>query len=99
MIFLYSYQYPVMSNEEAIASAIHYLQDLEDEKSNSLEKTDWNSTPSENIRASLHQKSGFWNKLTNKMKWEVTLTYKKQYPVVVIDAYTGRLIGIYGPSS
>ncbi|WOV83049.1 PepSY domain-containing protein [Sporosarcina jeotgali] len=99
MIFLYSYQYPIMSNEEAIASAKKYLQYQEEEKSKSLEKTDWNNTPSENISVSLHQKNGFWNKLTNKMEWEVTLTYQKQYPMVLIDAYTGKLIGVYGPSN
>ena len=89
----------ILINEEAIANAKKYLQYQEEEKSKSLEKTDWNNTPSENISVSLHQKIRLWNKLTNIMEWEVTLTYQKQYPIVVIDAYTGKLIGVYGPSN
>lgn len=97
MIFLYSYQKPIISFEEAIAGAEKYLQNQEEEKSKSLEKLDWNNTPSENISVSLNQKYGFWNEITNNVNWEVAIKYKGHEPTVIINAYTGKLIEIHGP--
>lgn len=97
MIFLYSYQKPIISSEKAIASAKLYLQNQEEAMSKSLEKFDWTNTPSENISVSLNQKYDFWSKLTNKVDWEVRINYQGQEPTVIINAYTGKLIEIYGP--
>lgn len=36
------------------------------------------------------------NKLLNKREWEVTLEYEGQQAVVVINAYTGEFMEIYG---
>ena len=49
------------------------------------------------MSAFLNQKNGFWNKLTNKKQWEVTVKYNGIQPTVVIDAYTGKFIDLYGP--
>jgi len=53
--------------------------------------------PIENISATLNQKSGFWNQLTNRMQSEVTIKYNGIEPTIVMDAYTGSFIDIYGP--
>lgn len=97
MIFLYSYQMPIMSTSEAIASAEKHLQNPPNEWGKTFSSVDWNDTPLENVSATLSQKNNFWNNLTNKMNWEVTIKHNGQEPTVVIDAYTGKLIDIYGP--
>lgn len=48
------------------------------------------------ISVNLIPKQGFWNKLTNKMQWEVQLEYNGTSPTFVMDAYTGKFIDIYG---
>ncbi len=53
--------------------------------------------PIENISATLNQKSGVWNQLTNRMQSEVTIKYNGIEPTIVMDAYTGSFIDIYGP--
>lgn len=97
MIFLYSYQSPIMSTGEAIASAEKHLQNPPKEWEKSFSSFDWNEIPLENISASLNQKNDFWSNLTNRMTWEVTIKNNGQEPTVVIDAYTGKFIDIYGP--
>ena len=51
----------------------------------------------ENISVFLNQKSGYWNELTNRKQWEVTIKYNGSEPTVIIDAYTGEFIDLYGP--
>ncbi|MFJ5791184.1 hypothetical protein ACIQXW_01620 [Lysinibacillus sp. NPDC097162] len=97
MIFLYIYQSHIMSTVEAISSAERYLQKPPEEWSKSISYVDLNEIPIENIRATLNQKSGFWNQLTNRMQWEVTIKYNGIEPTIVMDAYTGSFIDIYGP--
>ena len=97
MIFSYSYQLPIMTTVEAIVSAEKHLQNPQEEWGKSFANFDWNDTPLENISASLNQKNDFWSNLTNRMTWEVTIKNNGQEPTVVIDAYSGKFIDIYGP--
>ena len=60
MIFLYSYQLPIISREEAIVSAEKHLRNPPKEWENRFSNIDWNDTPLENIGASLNQRKDFW---------------------------------------
>ncbi|PIC67629.1 hypothetical protein CSV71_10400 [Sporosarcina sp. P21c] len=97
MFFSYSYQLPIMSTWEALDHAEKHLQNPPKEWGKSFSDYDWNDTPLENVAVSLNQKSGFWSNLTNRMNWEVTIKNNGVEPTVVIDAYTGKLIDIFGP--
>ena len=97
MIFLYQYQSPIMSTGEAIFSAEKHLQSPPKEWEKSISYVNLKELPIENVSAFLNQKNGFWNKLTNKKQWEVTVKYNGIEPTVVIDAYTGKFIDLYGP--
>ncbi len=97
MIFLYLYQLPTLMTIEAIYSAERYLQNPPKELSKSISYLDLKEVPEENVSAVLNQRSGFWNQLTNRMQWEVTIKYNDIQPTVVIDANTGKYIDIYGP--
>ena len=96
MIFLYLYQSPILSTGEAIFSAEKHLQSPPEEWGKSISYVDLKETPIENVSAFLNQKNGFWNKLTNRKQWEVTVSYNGIEPTVVIDAYTGEFIDLYG---
>jgi uncharacterized membrane protein YkoI len=85
MTFLYVYQPPILSTGEAIAIAVKQLQHPPKEIS------------AENLEVSLIQQPRFWSKLTNRMQWEITLKYNGTEQTVIIDAYSGKFIGIYGP--
>ena len=99
MIFLYIYQAPIMSTGNAIVSAEKHLQNPPKEWSKSISNADLKEIPIENISVFLNQKNGFWNGLTNRKQWEVTIKYSGIEPTVVIDAYTGEFIDLYGPLS
>ena len=96
MIFLYLYQAPIMSTGEAILSAEKHLQSPPEEWEKSISYVDLKQIPIENVSAFLNQKTGFWNKLTNKKQWEVTVKYNGIQPTIVIDAYSGEFIDLYG---
>lgn len=53
--------------------------------------------PPENIQVQLTPQAGYLNRLVNKQQWELTIKYNDIEPTFVIDAYTGKLITIYGP--
>ncbi|ALC85420.1 hypothetical protein AM499_06015 [Bacillus sp. FJAT-22090] len=53
--------------------------------------------PPENISVQLIQRQGFWNELTNRMQWEVTIKYTGKESTVVIDAYNGEFMDLLGP--
>jgi len=82
---------------EAIYSAERHLQNPPKELSKSIPYLDLKEVPEENVSAVLNQKSEFWNKLTSRMVWEVTIKYSDIQPTVVIDANTGKYLDIYGP--
>lgn len=85
-----------MSTGEAIACAEKHLQNPPQEWGESFSDYDWNDTPLENVSVSLNQKNNFWSNLTNRMNWEVAIKNNGSEQTVVIDAYTGKLINIYG---
>ncbi|MBD7984375.1 PepSY domain-containing protein [Sporosarcina sp. Sa2YVA2] len=97
MFFSYSYQSPIMITWEAIDSAEKHLKNPPKEWGETFSDLDWNDTPLKNVSLSLTPKSDFWSKLTNRMNWEVTIKNNGSEKTVVIDAYTGKLIDIYGP--
>ncbi|WP_438311386.1 PepSY domain-containing protein [Sporosarcina sp. FA9] len=97
MIYSYSYQLPIMSTWEAIDSAEKHLQNPPEEWGKSFSDRDWNDTPLENVIVEIKQKNNFWSNLANRVNWEVTIKNNGIVPTVVIDAYTGKLIEIYGP--
>lgn len=77
-----------MSTVEAISSVERYLQKPPEERSKSISYVDLNEIQLENISATLNQKSGFWNQLTNRMQWEVTIKYNGIEPKIVMDFLT-----------
>lgn len=97
IFFSYSYQLPIMSTWEALDNAEKHLKNPPKEWEKSFSDYEWSDTPLENVVVSLNQKSGFWSDLTNRMNWEITIKNNGAEPTVVIDAYTGKLIDIYGP--
>ena len=86
-----------MSTNEAIVSAENHLQNPPKEWRNQIVNVDLKEIPIENSSVFLNQKNGFWNELTNRKQWEVTIKYNGNEPTVVIDAYTGEFIDLYGP--
>lgn len=50
----------------------------------------------EQIHTQLHNQTGMFNQLFNRMQWEVTFQFVYQGPTVIIDAYNGKLIQIIG---
>jgi hypothetical protein len=97
MLFVYLYQAPVMSSAEAIIKAQNHLNNLPKEWGESLSCVDLKEIPPEDIRTSLNQRDGLWNRLTNKKQWEVTINFNGTEPTVIMNAYTGKFIDIYGP--
>ena len=97
MIFLYIYQSPIMSTGDAIVNAEKHLQNPPKEWRKSISNADLKEISIENSSVFLNQKSGYWNELTNRKQWEVTIKYNGSEPTVVIDAYTGEFIDLYGP--
>ncbi|MDF2066518.1 PepSY domain-containing protein [Bacillus sp. Cr_A10] len=97
MFFLYFYQSPIISTGEAINKAEKYLLNPPEEWRKSISFNGLEEIPPENISVNLTPKHGYWNEMTNKMKWEVTIKYTGQESTIVMDAYTGELINLYGP--
>ena len=97
MSFLYIYQSPIISTNEAIVSAEKHLQDPLEGWRNPIANVDLKEIPIEDISVYLNRKNGFWNELTNRKQWEVTIKYNGSEPTVVINAYTGEFIDLYGP--
>ncbi|MFF2755743.1 hypothetical protein ACFVR1_18780 [Psychrobacillus sp. NPDC058041] len=97
MFFLFKYQAPIISTGEAIHNAEKYLLNPPEEWKNSISFNGLEEIPPENISVNLTSKQGYWNQITNKMKWEVTIKYDGQAPTIEMDAYTGEFINLYGP--
>ncbi|WP_431026716.1 PepSY domain-containing protein [Lysinibacillus sp. LZ02] len=93
MLFLYMYQFPIISSEEAIKYAENVLNNPPEEWQTSIV---YKGTSLENITTYLTEKSGFWNELTNQTQWEVTIKYNGGESTVVIDAYNGDFVDLYG---
>ena len=97
IFLLYFYQSPIISTSEAINNAEKYLLNPPEEWENSIIFNGLEGTPPENISVYLTPKPGYWNEITNKVNWEVTIKYNGQESTIVIDAYTGEFINLYGP--
>ncbi|QUW22922.1 PepSY domain-containing protein [Sporosarcina sp. Marseille-Q4063] len=97
MTFLFQYQAPIISTEEAVINAEKHFENPPVEWKKSLSFSDLNEITPEIISVNLNQKQGFWNELTNKQQWEVQLEHNGTSPTFVLDAYTGKIIDIYGP--
>ena len=96
MLFLYLYQAPVMSTGEAIIKAEVHLKNPPEEWKE-ISNVDLKENPPDKISTSLNQKDGIWNRITNRKQWEVTIKFSGAEPTVIMDAYTGKIIDIYGP--
>lgn len=96
IIILYQYKSAILSTEEAIISIEKHLQNPPKEWRKSISYVDLKEIPIGNISASLNQKNGFLNELTNRKQWEVTVKYNGIDTTVVIDAHTGEFIDLYG---
>ena len=97
MLFLYFYQSPIISAGEAINYAEKYLLNPPKEWKNSITFNGLEEIPPENISVNLAPKQGYWNEIANKMKWEVTIKYTGKESTIVLDAYTGKFMSLYGP--
>ena len=86
-----------MGTGEAIISAEKILQNPPHEYRKTISYLDLKEIQMENINAFLYPKNGFFNELTNRKQWEVTIKYNGTEPTVVIDTHTGDFIDIYGP--
>ena len=95
VLFLYLYQAPVMSTDEAIIKAEGHLKNPPEEWKE-ISNVDFKENPPDEISTSLNQKDGLWNRITNRNQWEVTIKFSGAEPTVIMDAYTGKIIDIYG---
>ena len=73
ILFLYLYKLPIMSTEEATISAEKHLQNPPKEWGKSIPYVDLEEIPIESVSVLLSKKNGFWNELTNRKQWEVTV--------------------------
>ena len=87
----------MISSDEALIYAEKYLLSPPEEWGISFSFIGLEEVPEENIHVYLSQKHGFWNELFNRMQWEVTIKSSEMEPTVVIDAYTGDFIDLFGP--
>lgn len=55
--------------------------------------------PSEDIHIHLFERTGFWNKLFNRMQWEVTIKAPEMNATIMIDAHNGEFINLVGAFS
>ena len=95
--FLYFYQIPIISTDEATIKAVEHLQTPPEEFKVSIPYVELRDIPAENISVHLKKRNGFFNELTNRQQWEITINYQGIEPTIVMDAYTGKYIDMYGP--
>lgn len=97
ILFLYHYQKPILTTEEAVVQAYDHLKNPPQGAGIEEIQLELRNIPADNIQLKLHSKEGFFNEWFNKKQWEVTIEYQSVEPTVVIDAYTGKLVEITGP--
>ncbi|MBD7908428.1 PepSY domain-containing protein [Sporosarcina gallistercoris] len=95
--FVYSYQKPIIETNQAIHQAKQYLVAPPEEWKVSFSKVEDEIVPWEVNRTELTKQQGFFWGLMNKRKWEVEFKYESQQVTVLLNAYTGEFVGIYGP--
>ncbi|WP_251639548.1 PepSY domain-containing protein [Sporosarcina sp. NCCP-2716] len=96
MVFLYMYQPPILSTDEAIIRAEEHLQHIPMEWERAFEENEFQDVPWGNFTAELGPRRGVWNTLLHRQQWEVTVNHNGKEPTVVIDAYTGKFLEMWG---
>lgn len=91
------HQTPVLETNQAIEEAKKHLVTPPEECQASFPKVTEQVFPWELKRVELVERKGFWSELMNERKWEITMEYEGRQATVVINAYTGEFIEIYGP--
>lgn len=93
----YTYQSPILETNQAIYLAKKHLVTPPKEWQASFPKVKGQVVPWKVKRVELVKRRGFWCELMNMRKWEITMEYEGQEATVVLNAYTGEFIEIYGP--
>ncbi|WP_025783467.1 hypothetical protein [Sporosarcina sp. D27] len=93
----YTYQSPILETNQAIDQAKKHVVTPPEEWQASFPKVEEQVIPWKVIRVELVKRQGFWNELMNKQKWEVTMEYERMQATIVLNAYTGEFMEIYGP--
>ena len=96
LCFLNFYKSPIISTDVALNNAEQYLLNPPKEWVNAISFNGLEELTEENISMYLIQKNGFWNKLTNRMQWEITINSSEIYTTVIMDAHTGKFIDLFG---
>lgn len=94
--FAYSYQKPTLETNQAIVQVNKHLVTPPEEWKASFPKVEDGIVPWKVNRTELTKRQGFWSGLTNERKWEVVLEYESKQVTVVLNAYTGEFIEMYG---
>ncbi|MDW0117547.1 PepSY domain-containing protein [Sporosarcina thermotolerans] len=93
--FTFFYEKPILTTYEATKRAEEILKNPPEGWEKANLDVGLKVTP-ENIIANLIKREG---RFFNRYKWEITVIYNGKEPTVVIDAYSGKFIEIYGPLS
>ncbi|WP_236560902.1 PepSY domain-containing protein [Pontibacillus sp. HMF3514] len=100
MVFLYEHQKPVLSTSGALIQAVKCLNDPPEDLGIRPMNIEVDTLTSEHIsKTHLVKKIGLWNSMTNHREWEITLKINGKHPTVIVDAYTGECVSVYGPLS
>ncbi|WP_078555942.1 hypothetical protein [Bacillus alkalicellulosilyticus] len=99
IIAFYEYQKPIMNSAEAMISAVDCLNNPPEHLGIFPDYIDIETIHNENVYTYLFQQKGYYNELMNKQRWEVKLKYDGKEPTVLLDAYSGKCISVYGPMS
>ncbi len=100
MVFLFEHQKPVLSTSEAVIQTVKCLNDPPGDLGIQPMNIKVESLTSEHIsKTHLVEKSGLWNNITNRREWEITLHFNGKHTTVIVDAYTGECVSVYGPLS
>lgn len=94
--FLFFYKSAVISTDVALVNAEKYLLNPPKVETNSISFLGLDELTEQNVSMSLMRKNGFWNKLTNRMQWEVTIKTSEIYTTVIMDAHTGKFMNFVG---
>lgn len=85
-----------MGTGEATIKAVEHLQNPPEESKVSIPYVELKDIPPESINGHLKQRDGLLNKVMNRQQWEITINYQGIEPTVVMDAYNGKYIDMYG---
>jgi hypothetical protein len=98
LFFVYEYQKPIITSDTIVRKAIECINHPPESlhiKYSSPPKVTLKGVQS--WKTDLDDKGGFFNNLTNKREWRVTLIINETDTTVKMNAYNGKCLGIYGP--